>query len=444
MKAEFTSGSILGHLVRTTLANSVSLLSLYTVEILAMYWLSRKGDAELLAAIGLVGILQFIVISVSLGVSSAMTTCISRYVGAGDADRARTTAAAALVGMACAGVVVAVTLVSLAEQALSFLGAQARVLELGGFYLRSVMAVFPVMALGQITVYVLLAHGRSNRAMTVVLCGTGTVAVLDPLFILGFDGGLGGAALSNAIARVVVLGLGFASVRKLGLLRLPTLSEVALELKGVTKLAVPTVVSNLAPGVATAFVVRQLASFGADVLAGSTVVDRILQFSFGTYFALPGAIAPLLGQNLGARAYDRVRSTLRCCTVLVIAFGVFMSFVLMAASDRIASAFQLPPAGSELVMVFCWAGGFGWTLIGLQFIALPTFNILHKPLYSALVNWSRATVGTAPFVLVGARYGGAPGVLVGQLVGNAVVAVAAFAFCVTFVRRRIEKLRQNQ
>ena len=441
MQAKFTTGPVVHHLIRVTLANSISLLSLYFVDILAMYWLSRSPDAHVLAAIGLVSILQFFVISICLGLSSAMMTLISRYVGAGNPEGARIVATSSLMGMLCLAAVVAVALVIFGSSALLLLGAKDRVFELAKGYLHLLAPAFVVMAMSQVCVYVLLAHGYSNRAMAVVLSGTATVAVLDPIFIVELGWGLDGAAASYAIARTVALVMGLVFISKYTLMKVPKWVDSLPELRSVIALAVPTVVSNLAPGVAVAYVISQFATYGPEILAAATVTDRILQFTFGAFFALPGAIAPVLGQNLGARLYDRVYSTIRWGAVLVVVFGVTVSLLLITFSGLIASAFHLTPAGRELVLLFCWMGGAAWTLIGLQFVALPTFNVMRKPLLSAIANWSRATVGTVPFVIVGASYSGAHGVLAGQLIGNAIVAVIVFLLCLAFVKNQIVRLQ---
>ena len=50
-----------------------------------------------------------------------------------------------------------------------------------------------------------------------------------------------------------------------------------------------------------------------------------------------------------------------------------------------------------------------WFFIGLLFVANASFNNLGFPLLSTLFNWGRATLGTMPFALIGARYGGPEG-----------------------------------
>ena len=44
-----------------------------------------------------------------------------------------------------------------------------------------------------------------------------------------------------------------------------------------------------------------------------------------------------------------------------------------------------------------------------------------------LFNWGRATIGTIPFVALGARWGGVEGAIVGIGVGAAIFGVAATA-----------------
>lgn len=47
-----------------------------------------------------------------------------------------------------------------------------------------------------------------------------------------------------------------------------------------------------------------------------------------------------------------------------------------------------------------------------------SFNNLGKAKYSTLFNVGKATLGTVPFVYVGAQLGGVYGVLIGQVIGS--------------------------
>ena len=77
--------------------------------------------------------------------------------------------------------------------------------------------------------------------------------------------------------------------------------------------------------------------------------------------------------------------------------------------------------------MFLFAGPLSllWFFNGVIFVSNAAFNNLGHPFYSTLINWGRHTLGTIPFVIVGAAWLGAPGVLIGQAAGGVVFAIVA-------------------
>ncbi|MBV8664751.1 MAG: MATE family efflux transporter, partial [Hyphomicrobiales bacterium] len=67
------------------------------------------------------------------------------------------------------------------------------------------------------------------------------------------------------------------------------------------------------------------------------------------------------------------------------------------------------------------------------FVANTAFNNLGFPILSMVFNWGRATLGTIPFVTIGAKYGGFEGAMMGYAAGAAVFGLvsAATAYGVT-------------
>ena len=68
-------------------------------------------------------------------------------------------------------------------------------------------------------------------------------------------------------------------------------------------------------------------------------------------------------------------------------------------------------------------------------MANAAFNNLGYATYSTVFNWGRSTLGTIPFVWVGAQYFGAKGVLAGWGLGAIVFGVVAVITCFRVVRR---------
>jgi Na+-driven multidrug efflux pump len=69
--------------------------------------------------------------------------------------------------------------------------------------------------------------------------------------------------------------------------------------------------TRIATPVGNAFVTGAILTCGGEAIAGWTVIQRIIPVASGLLFALSGAIGPIVGQNFGARRFDRIRSTAR-------------------------------------------------------------------------------------------------------------------------------------
>ena len=132
--------------------------------------------------------------------------------------------------------------------------------------------------------------------------------------------------------------------------------------------------TNLAPSVASAFLARLFAGYGADAVAAAAVIDRLTPVAFGGLFALSGAIGPILAQNWGAGRFDRMRGVLREAVRVTLAYVALVWLVLALAQAPLASLFGLHGVAAELFGFFCRVGGAIWFFNGLLFLGNAAFN----------------------------------------------------------------------
>ena len=91
-----------------------------------------------------------------------------------------------------------------------------------------------------------------------------------------------------------------------------------------------------------------------------------------------------------------------------------------------------------LVYLFCGPLALAFFFNGVIFVCNAAFNNLGHPFYSTWVNWGRHTLGTIPFVWLGAAWLGAPGVLIGQAVGGVIFGGVAVVLAQRVMKRREE------
>jgi Na+-driven multidrug efflux pump len=140
--------------------------------------------------------------------------------------------------------------------------------------------------------------------------------------------------------------------------------------------------------------------FGAAAQAGFGIGMRIVQAGFLPVVALGFAVAPVAGQNFGARKADRVREVLR--SAVLMATIVMFVFALLAhiAPAAMVRIFSSDPAvvavGDKYLRILSW----NFIASGVIFICASTFQAIGNTLPSLLSSVTRVVLFGIPAVLM--------------------------------------------
>jgi putative MATE family efflux protein len=425
-RAKFLTGSTMRHIVVMTATATLGLMAIFIVDLANIYFLGLLGDVEITAAVGFASTILFFATSFGIGLAIAASALVSRAVGAGQTELARRLATHAHLYAIVISALFAVVMWLATPQLLAWLGATGRTSELARHFLDVTMASVPALAAGMCSSGVLRAVGDARRAMNVTLIAGIANAGFDVVLILGLGLGISGAAIAMVLSRLVLMGIGLYGVgRAHGMLIRPELPTLRGDLAGLNVIAVPAILTNLATPMANAYVTSALAPFGEGTMAAWAVLGRIAPVALCGLFALSGAVGPIMGQNLGARQFGRVRETM---TNALIFCGLYTlgAWLLLAVTEHwVAQAFHATPDGARLIRLYCVVLIPFYVFLGAIFVANAAFNNLGKPHYATLFNWGRATLGTIPFVMLGQSWYGADGVLAGSVLGTSIFGIGA-------------------
>lgn len=428
--AKFTTGSTMRHVVVMTATGSVGLVSIFIVDALNLFYISLLGVEELAAAIGFASTLLFFTVSVSIGFTVACGALVARCLGRGEREEAARMGGASMVFMGLATLLVTIAAMPFLRPLLALLGATGQTLELSTRFLQIVLPSFPIMALGMCTTGILRGVGDARRAMYVTLGSGVAAAIFDPILIFGFNLGLDGAAISTVLTRFVMLAIGLHGAHVVHkLIKLPNLTRLREAARPFFKIGIPAMLTQVATPVGNAFVTIEIAAFGDQAVAGWAIIGRLVPVAFGVIFALSGAVGPILGQNYGARKFDRLTTTMRDSLLFTIAYVLVVWALLAIFANPIASIFGAVGVARELIVFFCLYAAGSFLFNGAIFVSSAAFNNLGYPTYSTLFNWGRSTLGVIPFVWIGAHYWGATGVIAGWGLGAVVFGVVSMLVC---------------
>ncbi len=430
--ARFLEGSIMRHVAVMASTSAIGLVAIFSVDLVNLLYLSLLRDKAVTAAIGFAGVVGFFQLSIMVGFVIGIGAVVSRSIGAGRDDEARRLAASSLVATFIASLIVAALSVAVVRPFVSLLGGRGETRELATAFVMITALSLPLLACGMAYSALLRSVGDARRAMNVTLVAAIATACLDPLLIFGLHLGFYGAAISTVLSRCVLAGIGWYGISRHNMVGRVVSARLLADTRLLFEVAGPAILTNLATPVASAFVTREMARFGTSAVAGQVTIDRISPVAFGLVFALTGAVGPIMAQNLGAARLDRVRRTLRD-SLAFSAVAILLAWLVLAASQGlIVRAFAATGITASLIHLFCSVLALGFFGIGSLFVANAAFNNLGFPLLSTAFNWGRATLGTIPFVAIGARHG-PQGILVGQAAGAMLFGFAAIlmAFRVT-------------
>src|SRR5688500_6409594 len=129
--------------------------------------------------------------------------------------------------------------------------------------------------------------------------------------------------------------------------------------------------------------------FGAAAQAGFGIGMRIIQAGFMPVVALGFSVAPVAGQNFGARHGERVKSTFRDAAWMATGVMVLFAIACHVAPQAMVAAFSTDPAviavGAEYLRIISW----NFVASGLIFVASSMFQAMGNTIPSLVASGVR-------------------------------------------------------
>src|SRR5918999_1651179 len=336
---DLTTGPVLRHLLKATSFMLVTMVFQTLYFLIDLYWVGRLGT-EAVAGVGIAGNVTFIVLALTQMLGVGTTAVVSHATGRKDHEQALLLFNQAQVLAMVTGAGFLVVGLALRWPYARAMSADERTAVLAAEYL---LWFIPAMGLQ----FALVAMGAALRAVgnfkPTMVVSTVTVIlnmILAPFLIFGWGTGrplgVAGAAISSLVA--IVVGIIWMATyflpgdAYLRFMRRDWRPRIDLW-KRMLAIGLPAGFEFAITAIYLALVYSIARPFGAAAQAGFGIGMRIIQAGFMPVVALGFAVAPVAGQNFGARHAQRVRDTFRSAAAM--AGGVM---VLLTIVCRVAGA----------------------------------------------------------------------------------------------------------
>lgn len=291
------------------------------------------GKEALAAVGGSTGTLINLLVGFFVGLASGASVIIAQLFGARraqDVSRAvHTTIALALAsgalltaaGLLCSGVI------------LEWMGTPQEVMTYALPYLNIYFLGMIPQLVYNIGSGVLRAVGDSRRPMLFLICAAMTNIVLDIVLVLGLEMGVRGAAIATVISQIVSALLILVSlsraqpVYRLSLRKIRFHGDMLLR---IVRIGLPAGLQSVMYSLSNMIIQASVNGFGTDVMAAWTAYGKIDGLYWMMISAFGVSITTFVGQNFGAKRYDRMHRSVRVCLVMAAGVTLAMSALTLA------------------------------------------------------------------------------------------------------------------
>lgn len=332
---DMTKGPILKGILLFALPLFVGNLFQQLYNIIDSIVVGKYEGTEALAAVSSSGSLTSFLVSLIVGIASGAGIVIARHFGARDkkrmSDAIHTLVAFGLVS----GVVLTIVGYFLTPQMLIWMNTDEEVLPESTVYFRTYFlgVIFTVMY--NVGSAIFRAIGDSRHPLYYLILASLVNVLLDLLFVGYFNMGVRGVAIGTIISQAIS-----AIATMLHLMVIKTDYTVyirkirfhSIELISILKIGLPNGLQNSIISLANVFIQSNINSFGKIVQAGCGTYTKIEGFATLPSGSFSTAISNYVGQNMGAKEYERVKkgSRIGLLTSMLMCEGIGLLLCLFA------------------------------------------------------------------------------------------------------------------
>ena len=319
-----------------------------------------------LAAVSSSGNLIQLMIGFFNGIALGAGVVIARYFGARDSEHVEKAVHTTVAFGIVAGIILTIVGVFFAPQILVWMKTPENVMPESTAYFRVYFMGSLGFVMYNMFVGILQAVGDSRHPLYYLILSSVVNVVLDITFITVFGMGVEGAALATDISQLVSAILCMIQlIRSKAEYRL-RLRRIRFEwdiFKQVVQFGLPSGIQNSIISIANVVVQSNINSFGEMAMAGCGAYSKIEGFGFLPITSFTMALTTFVGQNLGAKDYERTKKGARfgiaCAMILAELIGIVIFIaapVLQPLSTGRRKSFCLEQKERERLLCFtvCW------------------------------------------------------------------------------------------
>ncbi|MDO4775659.1 MAG: MATE family efflux transporter [Aerococcaceae bacterium] len=368
----------------------------------------KTMGVEALAGIGAAGSVMFLVLGFSQGFAAGLSIPIAQAYGAKDYEKVRRSVTINWVLALSVSAVLTVLSLYALPSILAFMGTPSEIIEHTKAYLSVIFGFLLVTVLYNMLSNMMRSLGDSRTPLYFLICAAVTNIVLDYIFIGQLGMGVGGAGLATIISQALAVVLCLMSIYHKWTLLRPNFTKRNLRADEVwyhCRIAFPMAFQASIIALGAISVTMALNRLGAVAVASFSAAHKVelvvilILMSFGV------AMATYVGQNFGAKQFERIKQGVRQLTILSVFMSVVFGLMMIVGGKHLVAFFVSGENAGQMLVYgetyFYMNAPFYW-LLSLLFIYRYTLQGLGDSVVPTIAGFMELIMRVAAsFILSG-------------------------------------------
>lgn len=433
---------------------SMAIPSVFTILVMIVYnmadmfFIGRLGDTAQVGAISVVGPVFSLLSAVSTMIGVGGCTTIAKALGSGNTEDARTYASLCGWTFLLFGGVFSVVVLLSAPPLLQMLGATKDMWDYAGTYMRVLALGAPVMLFSQGMAMLIRSEGAIKEGLIGNLSGTIVNLILDPVFILGLNWGVAGAAAATVLGNLVgSTYFAYYVLRRSSVLNLTPRCALRhpQEIFPIMALGLPNALSSILSGLASTFSNRLLSVYGTNAIAAMGAAGKITMIIGLVQMGICMGVQPMMAYNYGAHNLSRLKEILLKTSLLTSVVGILTTLGCSFARHTLIGLFlreEAAAAMGEQMVVFLLLAG---PVLGIYNLSTNFLQAAGNAPLATVVSVLRQGAVMIPLLYLMAYLFGFAGIAMAHTASDVISALIGLFACLWQYRKlKIQLLTPDQ
>ncbi|WP_315118642.1 MATE family efflux transporter [uncultured Clostridium sp.] len=368
-------------------------------------WVSKLGSVQF-GATSFVWPVNFLFISLGIGLSIAGTSLLSQLIGASKYKEANKYASQLIVMSLICSICFAIIGYIVSPFVIKLMGGTGELGEYSNIYLKITFLDMPFTFL--FFNFNSIMNAQGNTVTPTILSAISAIVnvVLDPIFIFTFNMGIAGAAIATLLSKAILAIAGLYVLMNSSTMIKPNFKNFKFNkeiIKSIVDVALPSSIGQ--SGSALGFIVLNsfIVSYGNATIAAFGMVNRITSLVMQPAMGVGTALTSIVGQNLGCDQIDRAKEAFIKSLKLTVSFSIVGCVFLIWKDKEIINFFIQSRDSQEVIsqgITYLQYISFSMPLMGIFSVLQGIFQGSGHTKYSMAMEIGRLWFVRLPMILM--------------------------------------------